>query len=539
MPIDGRALILLLCLLAAPPLAAAPPAAVPPPAGLVISSIRVESHSVFDTAVPPENKLLYRAANRIHIRTRDAIIRRELLFAVGDSYDPTLIAETERNLRLLPFIRRAEISGTVNGEDAVDVVVNTYDSWSLEVVANFKRAGGVSSGKAGLAEHNLLGEGKTLSGTYSRGGGAQSTTFAYQDPQFLRRKHLQYSMQADSAPGSQLYSLSLSRPFYASIARSAFGGTVSYAKNTATTYSGEIAAGAVHRRVGEAGVSYGIAFATSTEHTRRVTLGLLGRRVTYGAIPGQTSGPVPDSEQLGFIQLNGDFQELDFVKVRRIQKMTHDEDYNLGLGVLPAIAWSPHFRPLSSTQSQILPSITVRKGLAWSGQLLLLSSGYSSKYVNGGNSNRLASFDASYFLRGLSRQTLAFHAGLGLGWHLDPTAPLTLGELNGLRGYGLGQFTGSRRFLFNIEDRIFVYDELLRLFDVGAVVFYDSGYAWPSASSVKLADLKNSVGLGLRVAPSRSSSNNPVRIDLAYALSDNRSRSRWALSILAGQAFGP
>jgi hypothetical protein len=58
-------------------------------------------------------------------------------------------------------------------------------------------------------------------------------------------------------------------------------------------------------------------------------------------------------------------------------------------------------------------------------------------------------------------------------------------------------------------------------------------------TKVDLADLRSSVGLGLRVAPSRSASNNPVRIDMAYALSDNQTRSRWSLSILAGQAFGP
>jgi hypothetical protein len=533
-----RALTLLLCLHAAPPATAAP-AALRPPAGLAIASVRIETNSVFKTDLPPENKRLYRMANGIHIRTREAVISRELLFAVGDGYDPALIAETERNLRALPFIRSADISATVNAQGAVDVVVRTNDSWTLEVIVGFKRAGGVSSGKAGLAEHNLLGQGKTLSAVYSRGGGAESKSFGYQDPQFLRRKHLRYSMLAESAPGSQRYSLSLSRPFYASIARSALGGSASYAQDIVSTYAGETAIGSAHRRVGEAGVNYGIAIATSTERIRRVTFGLLARRTVYRALPGQPAGPLPDSQQLGFMQLGGEWEALDFITVRRIQKFTHAEDYNLGLGVFPAVEWSPHFRPLSATESQFLPSLSARKGFSWSDQLLFLSSRYSSKYVDGGNSNRIASFGASYFVRGLNCQTLAFHTGLDLGWHLDPAAPLALGELNGLRGYGLSQFSGSRRFLFNIEDRIFIWDELWRLLDVGAVVFYDSGYAWPSGSSVKLADLRNSVGLGLRVAPSRSASNNPVRIDLAYALSDNRSRSRWALSILAGQAFGP
>lgn len=532
-PLKGRpffifSVALLLCLHATP-LAAATPRKPRLPAGLVIASITIETYNVFDTSAPPENKLIYRGANRAHRKTNEHVIRRELLFEVGDRYDAALIEETERNLRALPFIRRAEASAMVNKQGTVDVIMRTYDSWTLEVVASFKRAGGLTNIKAGLAEHNILGEGKAGSAVYSRDGTAESKSFSYQNPQFLHYKRLRYSMAALNAPGSQNYSLSLERPF-TSIAASAAGGMMSYGKSHLTTTAGEFSRGVI-----EAGINYGIAIATSTERTRHVKLGLLTHRVDFQSLSG--TGPAPPQEQLTFLQLGGDWEELDFLTVRRIQKFTHDEDYNLGLGVFPAVAWAPSLRAFGTTQAQILPSIVARKGFTVSNQLLLLSSGYSSKYVNGGNGNRLAGLDATYYVRGLRFQTLAFHAGLNLGWRLDPDSPLVLGEINGLRGYGLKQFQGSRRFLFNIEDRIFVWDELLRLIDVGAVAFYDSGYAWPSSSSVKLADLRNSVGLGLRLAPSRSASNDPVRIDLAYALSNNQSRSRWSLSILAGQAF--
>ena len=535
-----RYLTLLLCLPAAM-LSAAPRMRAPDKslAGLTIASISIESNNVFQTDAPPENKLLYRVADRIHIKTREAVIRRELLFSIGDRYDPDLIDETERNLRALPFIRRAEISAKANPAGAVDVIVRTYDAWTLEVVANFKRAGGVGSGKAGLADHNLLGTGKTVSAVYSRDGGSSSKSFAWTDPQFMGRKHLEYAMLAQSASGSQNYSLSLNRPFFASIARSSLGGTMNYAANDVSTYSGGAVVGTVKKRVGEAGINYGIAIGTSTERTRHVRVGLLAHRADFSAIPGQVSGPVPAREQLGFLQLGADSEELDFIKVRRIQKFTHDEDYNLGFGIFPTLSWAPFIRSLSSSESEILPKLIVRKGFAWNDQLLLLNSAVSSTYINGGNGNRVASLAAVYFVRGLPIQTLAFHTAYDHGWRLDPAAPLTLGEANGLRGYGLNQFIGSRRFLFNAEDRIFVYDQLWRLVDVGAVAFYDTGYVWPTSSSVKFSGLKSSVGLGLRLAPSRSGNNDPVRIDLAYRLNDNQTRSRWSLSILAGQAFGP
>jgi len=534
-----RTLTLLLLCVHAMPLAAARRAKPSLPSGLVIASIKVESHNVFDTDFPPENKALYRAANAIHIRTRDAVIERELLFAVGDRYDPALVAETERNLRGLSFVRRAEAEAKVNKDGTVDVVVRTYDSWTLEVVANFKRAGGVVNTKAGLSDHNLLGYGKTFSAVYSRDGTASSENVVWKDPQFLGKKHLEFSMSGASALESRRCAVSLSRPFYASVARAALGSSITYGEDNISTYSGETAVGTVHRRLGEAGINYGVAIATSTEYTRHLKFGVLARRADYHVIPGRSPGAIPDTEHLGFFQLGGDWEELDFIKARRVQKFTHDEDYNLGLGVFPALEWAPYVRAMTITGSRILPSITVRKAFSWSEQLLFLRTGYSSKYSNGGNGNRLASASATYFLHGLPRQTLALHSALDHGWHLDAAAPLTLGEASGLRGYGLSQFAGNRRFLFNVEDRIYVYDELFRLIDIGTVAFFDSGYVWPSARSVRLGDLKSSVGLGLRIAPTRSSANDPVRIDMAYALSDNGSRSRWSLSIQAGQAFGP
>ncbi len=517
-----RYLILALCLYAAP-LAAAPREALRLPAGLVISSITIESHNVFDTELPSENNWVYRSANRMHFKTRDPVIMRELLFAVGDRYNAALVAETERNLRALPFIRRAEAEATVNRNGTVDVTVRTYDAWTLEIILGYKRAGGSSSVKAGLGEGNILGQGKAGSAIYSNDWGASALSFSYTDPQFLHSNHLHYNIAARTAPDRQNFSMSLDRPFYASIVPSSMGGTISYA-STPT-----VPGGAVTRRVAEAGVNYGISLTPSTERTRRVKFGLLAHRA-------ESTGPVPDPDRSLALQLGADWEELDFLTARRIHKFTHDEDYNLGLGVFPAVTLSPAIRALGAAQTQIRPSLRVRKGFTWGSQLLLLNSTYGSKYANGHNSDTLASFDAAYYVRGLRYQTLAFHTALDLGWNLDPAAPLVLGEFNGLRGYGLSDFTGSRRFLLNIEDRVYVWDDLIRLLDIGMVFFYDSGYAWPAGAPVKLADFKNSVGLGLRVAPSRSAGNDPVRIDLAYALNGSQG-SRWSLSILGEQTF--
>ena len=71
--------------------------------------------SIFDLETNAKlRRFPYSTINALHIRTREDVIRRELLFKVGDRLDPFLIAETERNLRALPFIRAARIATWIN-----------------------------------------------------------------------------------------------------------------------------------------------------------------------------------------------------------------------------------------------------------------------------------------------------------------------------------------------------------------------------------------------------------------------------------------
>ena len=53
-------------------------------AGARIGEIRVDTENIFDTADPKENKLLFRWANALHVRTHPDVIRRALLFKSGE-----------------------------------------------------------------------------------------------------------------------------------------------------------------------------------------------------------------------------------------------------------------------------------------------------------------------------------------------------------------------------------------------------------------------------------------------------------------------
>ena len=95
-----------------------------------IKSIRLTRENVFPET-EEYDKGLYRLANRFHSVTKEKVIRTEILLNQGDSLDLQLMAESERNLRTLDFLGKAEIRIDTIGPDSVNVEVYTEDQWSL------------------------------------------------------------------------------------------------------------------------------------------------------------------------------------------------------------------------------------------------------------------------------------------------------------------------------------------------------------------------------------------------------------------------
>ena len=78
-------------------------------AGAVIGEIRVTIGDVFDPTIKSEDKWLYRTANKLHISTRQPIVRNQLLFKTGEPYVERLVQESERILRANDYMYDAWI----------------------------------------------------------------------------------------------------------------------------------------------------------------------------------------------------------------------------------------------------------------------------------------------------------------------------------------------------------------------------------------------------------------------------------------------
>ncbi|GAI27692.1 unnamed protein product, partial [marine sediment metagenome] len=104
----------------------------------------------------------------------------------------------------------------------------------------------------------------------------------------------------------------------------------------------------------------------------------------------------------------------------------------------------------------------------------------------------------------LSKGVLAFRAMGGIAdVSLPSFAEYKVGGMNTVRGYDLGEFSGDRSLVFNVEYRFPLAENFQ------AVLFVDWGQAWKIEESIDFADLKFGRGVGIRF----DTPIGPIRLD--------------------------
>ena len=129
-----------------------------------IRSVEFLSGNITDTAEIVRSKV-GNTLDVIHADTRSNIIRKSLLFESGDLVEPYQLADNERLLRGLPFIRDARILllPDLNNEQQVDAYVVTQDRLSLFIGGDF---GGFDDFTLELGSRSFLGTGNKFSVAY-------------------------------------------------------------------------------------------------------------------------------------------------------------------------------------------------------------------------------------------------------------------------------------------------------------------------------------------------------------------------------------
>jgi hypothetical protein len=99
----------------------------------------------------------------LHTTSRDGTIRRQLLFAPGDTVDTLLVGETMRRLRRQRLYSDAVLlAQRCDASGAVGLVLKTRDAWTLRPTARLRSSNSLA---LGVEEKNLFGTGRTVAVT--------------------------------------------------------------------------------------------------------------------------------------------------------------------------------------------------------------------------------------------------------------------------------------------------------------------------------------------------------------------------------------
>jgi len=531
--------MLLAALLLARP-AGAYPAPEPPPElmGEKIGEIRIERVNVFDPTIRGEDWWPFRVANRIHYPTRESVIRRELLFAPGEVWDPLKAIQSERNLRANGSFRRVDIIPVKRADGLVDAVIQSQDSWTTNPRFAAGTEGGESFFGLGVEEGNILGYGKSVAFDYGRQGNRTSSSLSYGDPRFWGTR---FALNGSYARGSTGDSgaASLTSPFYSldSTRASAVSWQRTLGEKSIFRDGVETSRFQERRLIAEA--SAGRRLEWDRLFVQRVEAGWYADRAQYSPLPLTEPGSLPEDRNMSGPTVGYTWVQPNYIKETYIDRMERIEDFNLGNELSVRGGWMG--AKTGSDRDRAIFDVSNQHGMSLApGRFAIGRVGLTGRTVGGKWNNSLASADLNFFWKTNQRgdHTLVGHVEGAFGKFLDRDSKIALGGATGLRGYKNNSFVGGQAVLVNFEDRFFFPGEYFHLMRLGAALFVDSGIVAQEGANMTLRSIKSDIGLGLRAASTRSRSGGVARIDVAYALNRGPGGgSHWVISIKGGQAF--
>lgn len=475
-----------------------------------IRQVIITRHDVFPE-ITGKPRFFYEWANSLHVVTRENIIRQELLFKAGDVFDPELLKESERKLRALAYFGEAKITVTNEDDQFVDISVVTQDQWSTLLSSIFQQGGGRTIFGGAVEEFNLLGLGKQIFSEvrHERGEGTR-VTLRYTDPLVLGSRWTT-EQTAMSGPFVRSYSGRIVRPFFALDTKWAGGLTFVTRNDILRLFDRNIET----NRLGlesDGFLIFGARAFGPRFHKTKVQLSYRFLNRNFSPIEGLTTIELPVDELIHGTTLGLTFENISFVKQRRLDKFLRTEDLTLGNTTTFTIGRTGI--PIAKGVKRF--ELLFRRRQAHEildNQYLFATVAFQTLF----DKDTIASLRLQYYNKLLPHQTIALNFEFDFTENLEASRQFLLGGDSGLRGYPAREFAGVHKFLMNLEDRFFTNLNILTV-AIGGVVFLDAGNAWQDGETIDLQDLNYSIGFGLRLGYTKSPNSRVGRIDFGWPI---------------------
>lgn len=502
--------------------------------GRVIDSIVIDNRNIFDTRDKRYASFVFRFANRLNIVTREHVIRRELLFEVGDTFSAELARETARNLRSDYSIYDAwwEIEELPSGGILARLI--TTDQWSLTGGVVVQRSGDETDVEIGFEEDNLLGLNSHLSLQYEIQEADRDFAEArYRDRRVFGRSYY-FSMRYKGDPTDEIQEVTIGKPYYNLQQSLSYFATVSARGARRDLYDDN------NRLVAQSTSEADLLLLESTYRWgsyRRKTGIVLSYRYIYESTFDRTVVEDVDPAQITFPadslahEIVGGLllQNLDFTTTRRLNGIDEVEDVTLGQSLAFRIgrAFLPGFNEYRYDVLSLEGRLAARFGY----NLFVINYDRAFWYRRESDLRRWSHFSLRYYNNRLPYLTFAARILFQRDWRSDSSARLELGGASGLRGYPRRYRIGDRIMVANLETRVFPGLEILSVL-IGGVAFTDIARSWKPDQALVFKDLHQTIGVGLRISLEKASNAEIFRIDVS-----RNQDNKWELSFGTGQYF--
>lgn len=487
-------------------------------AGAIIGEVTLQINDVFDTTSSKENKSIFRLANRLHINTRDSVVKSQLLFRSGEPLNENLIEESARLLRRNSFFYDAAIRVVRYQNSVADIVVSVRDNWTLLPELSLSRSGGETRYQFGIEEDNLLGTGSAISFSRRKDEDRRSTQFAFSDRN-IGRSWVSLDVRYRESDDGEGARFRLARPFYSLDTTWSGGFDVFTDDREDPLFSLGDEVGRFRHDERGASAWFGWSNGLVDNWTTRWTAGVVVSDNRFD-VPDDTADllAVPPDRDLRYPYLRYERIENRFAVASNLNQIVRTEDFYLGTRYGLTLGYLSE--SLGADRNGSLFDASVQRGYGQpSDQLLTLGAAANGRIESDDLRNAKLSVDATYYRRQSKKRVFYARLSGTAGYKLDLDDLVELGGDSGLRGYPRAFGNGESRALLTIEQRFYTDWYPFRLFRVGGAAFIDAGRTWgEDATGLRDDRLLSNAGFGLRLGSTRGNSNRVIHIDIAFPL---------------------
>ncbi|QSX33400.1 hypothetical protein JYB87_17045 [Shewanella avicenniae] len=497
-------------------------------ASYTVGKIIVQSHPIFDESA--KNAIfLHSWANTLHINTKEHVILDRLSFHEGDLVTRKQLDEAQRILRAEPYLRDAVISivpadpSSGANSDSVNILVETWDQWSLLPTVDFGRTGGENKYSLGIKDDNILGLGIQSQFEYQSDENRSGYRFNLRSA-VPWVEHGQVAADFHSNDDGSAAYLAFRKPFYTLSGEDSYG--VSYLRNDRINTFRQNGRNISQYReyLKQVGLFWGFKLAEDADTHQRLLFGISQDFHEFSEEL-YTFMPLPEDRKFVYPWLQWEYLQDEFVVMQNVHLINFNEDINLG--------W--HHTGRIGVETNDTDGLgyhlwwDTSRGYSSESQLLLLD--FDMQLTQGTTQPdylKLGS-GAEYFYRfspkwtAYSRLRMVTSKNRYLDW------PLGLGDDNGVRGYPNDFQLGDHQWVFSAEVRNYPNINLYQLAELGWVAYVDVGRAFGGelARDNEIKGMIGAVGIGARIYSSRSSYGNVVHIDFSMPFSNSDHVDGW------------